>query len=181
MPVCAMFSLLENIQITLIPKMSSDVCLIYYCCALLFQCVTRHVFAKVKNDVTREIKGQNFMKFRLTPTISDKRRHSSWTTSAGKAFDSLFTRLSVLCQYSTAPPPHVFLVPLPRKLILGDFFWTFIAHSSTKKKCRVRSGQVSRDGFLTPPPELVKSADSSIKSGPGSEANFGSHKIKISS
>ena len=53
------------------------------------------------------------------------------------------------------PPLRFFLchcqTPQDRKLILGDFFQTFIPHIFTKKNYRVRSGQVTRGGLLTPP------------------------------
>ena len=47
------------------------------------------------------------------------------------------------------------------KLILSDFPLTFIAHILTKKSYRVRSGQVTKDGLLTPPQKSLQSRNSS--------------------
>ena len=50
--------------------------------------------------------------------------------------------------------------PQDIQLILGDFSLLFIAHSSAKINCRVRSDQVSREDLLTTPQKSLQSSQS---------------------
>ena len=63
------------------------------------------------------------------------------------------------------PPPLRFFsrhcqTPQDRKLKLGDFSYTFIAHILVKKNCRVKSGQVTRGDFSIPPQKSLQSCHS---------------------